>query len=212
MPTPRSSGFDGSSPELSRGESHRCQVLPKFRGLPCAGIAPAASKYRPTDRASRVHAISTRTGKGIFAARQPRGNSAFGHECRRDVALCDVMDAACDSSGARAAARDLGRVPVIEPNARWDGKLKERLLEERRARKAAGAHCALANQGNARGVSRGRRTAEGLARLAPCTGKSGVNTASAIETRHEGAVRLESPPEQIRRSPLRDRTFAKAQY
>lgn len=65
---------------------------------------------------------------------------------RRVVALCGVKYVTQDSSRVRAAARELGRVPVIDPNPRRHGKFKERLSRERRA---TGAPCALSKHGSA---------------------------------------------------------------
>lgn len=72
---------------------------------------------------------------------------------RRVVALYDVMDAAYDSAGVKAAVEALGRVPVVDPNPRRDTELKERLSRERRAKRAAGAPCTWARHYGTRGAA-----------------------------------------------------------
>ena len=53
------------------------------------------------------------------------------------TSLHELMDAACGSKGIREHAIASGRLPIIDVNLRRDSELKERLLLEARARRAA---------------------------------------------------------------------------
>ena len=57
---------------------------------------------------------------------------------RRVISLYELMDSAYDSKEIREHATASGRVPIIDVNPRRDRDLKERLLLEARAQRAAG--------------------------------------------------------------------------